>query len=309
MLDSCRVLQDEGFDVTYLPVQGNGLVDLAQLEAAIRPDTVLVSIMAVNNEIGVIQPLEEIGRIVRKHKGVFFHTDAAQAVGKIPIDVERMNIDLMSLSSHKVYGPKGLGAAFVRRRPRVRIEPIISGGGQERGLRSGTVPAPPVVGFGEACRIAKVEMAVSLRFVVGVSFDDCRKRSREAAKGTSVAALGLCPSALRWVTICARALMRLTYHRNLLRGSMLMCACFFGAERPPTRLPTVAATARQDQRALHQHHPQRRPVRLPGLPQPLLRIHRRRIPLDGDEGRRAVVWQRLHFGLVGTELRVAGVGC
>lgn len=158
VLDSCRVLQDEGFDVTYLPVKNNGLIDLQQLADAIRPDTVLVSIMAVNNEIGVIQPLKAIGAIVHNHKGVFFHTDAAQAIGKIPIDVEEMQIDLLSMSSHKIYGPKGVGAAYVRRRPRVRLEPIMSGGGQERGLRSGTVPAPLVVGFGEACRIAKLEL-------------------------------------------------------------------------------------------------------------------------------------------------------
>lgn len=117
--------------------------------------------MAVNNEIGVIQPLHEIGQIVRKHKGVYFHTDAAQAVGKIPIDVNAMNIDLLSISGHKLYGPKGVGAAYVRRRPRVRLQPIISGGGQERGLRSGTVPAPLAVGLGEAARLAKREMAVS----------------------------------------------------------------------------------------------------------------------------------------------------
>ncbi|CAH7674225.1 cysteine desulfurase [Phakopsora pachyrhizi] len=159
VLDSCRVLQDEGFDVTYLPVGSNGLINLDQLEEAIRPDTSLVSIMAVNNEIGVIQPMKKIGEIVHgKHKGVFFHTDAAQAVGKIPIDVDEMKIDLLSMSSHKIYGPKGVGAAYVRRRPRVRLEPIISGGGQERGLRSGTVPAASVVGFGEACRIAKLEI-------------------------------------------------------------------------------------------------------------------------------------------------------
>ncbi|WAQ91713.1 hypothetical protein PtA15_15A104 [Puccinia triticina] len=158
VLDSCRVLQDEGFDVTYLPVKSNGLIDLQQLADAIRPDTVLVSIMAVNNEIGIIQPMKEIGAIIRQHKGVFFHTDAAQAVGKIPIDVEEMQIDLLSMSSHKIYGPKGIGAAYVRRRPRVRLEPIMNGGGQERGLRSGTVPAPLVVGFGEACRLAKLEL-------------------------------------------------------------------------------------------------------------------------------------------------------
>lgn len=160
VLDSCRHLQDEGFDVTYLPVQSNGLIDMAELEAAIRPDTALVSIMAVNNEIGVIQPLEEIGKLCRKNE-VFFHTDAAQAVGKIPMDVNAMNIDLMSISSHKIYGPKGMGTCYIRRRPRVRIDPIISGGGQERGLRSGTLAPALVVGLGEACRIAKEEMAVS----------------------------------------------------------------------------------------------------------------------------------------------------
>ena len=117
--------------------------------------------MAVNNETGVIQPLKEIGAIVRKHRGVYFHTDAAQAVGKIPLDVNEMNIDLMSISGHKLYGPKGVGAAYVRRRPRVRLEPIFSGGGQERGLRSGTVPASLAVGLGEAARIAQREMAVS----------------------------------------------------------------------------------------------------------------------------------------------------
>ncbi|KAI5926962.1 cysteine desulfurase [Camillea tinctor] len=157
VLDSCRHLQDEGFEVTYLPVQNNGLISIEDLEAAIRPDTAIVSIMAVNNEIGVIQPLEEIGKLCRQKK-VFFHTDAAQAVGKIPLDVNAMQIDLMSISSHKIYGPKGIGACYVRRRPRVRLDPIISGGGQERGLRSGTLAPPLVVGFGEACRIAKEEM-------------------------------------------------------------------------------------------------------------------------------------------------------
>lgn len=161
VLDSCRHLQDEGFEVTYLPVQKNGLVDLKELEAAIRPETALVSIMTVNNEIGVIQPMEEIGKLCRMRK-VFFHTDAAQAVGKLPIDVNAWNVDLMSISAHKIYGPMGIGACYVRRRPRVRIDPIISGGGQERGLRSGTLAPPLVVGFGEACRIAKEEMEVSL---------------------------------------------------------------------------------------------------------------------------------------------------
>lgn len=160
VLDSCRHLQDEGFEVTYLPVKSDGLIDLAELEAAIRPDTSLVSIMTVNNEIGVIQPMEEIGKLCRKKK-VFFHTDAAQAVGKIPVDVNKWNVDLMSISGHKIYGPKGIGACYVRRRPRVRLEPLISGGGQERGLRSGTLAPALSVGFGKACQIAKQELEVS----------------------------------------------------------------------------------------------------------------------------------------------------
>lgn len=160
MLDSCRALEGEGFSVTYLPVQTSGLVDLKELEKAIRPDTALVSIMYVNNEIGVVQPIKEIGQLCRNRK-VFFHTDAAQAVGKIPVDVNADNIDLLSISGHKIYGPKGIGALYVRRRPRVRLEPIISGGGQERGLRSGTVPTPLVVGLGAACQIAGEELEVS----------------------------------------------------------------------------------------------------------------------------------------------------
>ncbi|KAI9483325.1 MAG: cysteine desulfurase [Benjaminiella poitrasii] len=157
VLESCRTLQEEGFDVTYLPVQSNGRIDLKKLEDAIRPDTAIVSIMTVNNEIGVMQPIEEIGELCRSKK-VFFHTDAAQAAGKVPLDVNKMNVDLMSISAHKIYGPKGVGAVYVRRRPRVRLEAIQSGGGQERGLRSGTLPHPLIVGFGEACRIASEEM-------------------------------------------------------------------------------------------------------------------------------------------------------
>ncbi|KAG1368522.1 cysteine desulfurase, mitochondrial [Cocos nucifera] len=157
VLDSCRYIQQEGFEVTYLPVRPDGLVDLERLAASIRPDTGLVSVMAVNNEIGVVQPLEEIGRIC-KERGVPFHTDAAQALGKIPIDVEKMGIGLMSLSGHKIYGPKGVGALYLRRRPRIRVEPQMSGGGQERGIRSGTVPTPLVVGMGAACEIAMKEM-------------------------------------------------------------------------------------------------------------------------------------------------------
>jgi len=154
-------LTEEGFDVSYLPVQTSGLIDLNQLVETIRPDTSLVSIMTVNNEIGVTQPIGEIGKICRSKK-IFFHTDAAQAVGKIPLDVNKMNIDLMSISGHKIYGPKGVGALYSRRKPRVRLEALQSGGGQERGLRSGTVPTPLVVGLGEACRIAKEEMQVCI---------------------------------------------------------------------------------------------------------------------------------------------------
>jgi len=157
VLDSCRHLEQEGFEITYLPVQANGLIDLDRLRDAISERTVLVSIMAVNNEIGVIQPLAEIGALCREHK-VYFHTDAAQAAGKIPLDVEAMNIDLMSISGHKLYGPKGIGALYVRRRPRVRLEALINGGGQERGMRSGTLPTPLCVGLGEACAIAEAEM-------------------------------------------------------------------------------------------------------------------------------------------------------
>jgi cysteine desulfurase len=161
VLDSCRKLGEEGFKITYLPVRTDGIVSLDVLEDAILPDTSLVSIMTVNNETGVIQPIKEIGALLRKHRGIYFHTDAAQAFGKIPLDVNEMNVDLMSISGHKLYGPKGIGAAYVRRRPRVRLEPIINGGGQERGLRSGTLPAVLAVGLGEAARIAKKEMVVS----------------------------------------------------------------------------------------------------------------------------------------------------
>jgi cysteine desulfurase len=160
VLDSCRHLQDEGFEVTYLPVQSNGLINMEELEKAIRPETCLVSIMAVNNEVGVLQPLADIGKLCRSKK-VFFHTDAAQAVGKVPMNVNEMNIDLMSISGHKIYGPMGIGACYVRRRPRVRIDPIISGGGQERGLRSGTIAPALVIGMGEAARICNEEMKVS----------------------------------------------------------------------------------------------------------------------------------------------------
>eukprot|EP01065_Artemidia_motanka_P048466 TRINITY_DN7806_c1_g1_i1.p1 TRINITY_DN7806_c1_g1~~TRINITY_DN7806_c1_g1_i1.p1 ORF type:complete len:447 (+),score=137.88 TRINITY_DN7806_c1_g1_i1:140-1480(+) len=157
VLESCRHLEGEGYEVTYLPVQKDGSVDLQLLESTLRSDTALVSVMAVNNEIGVIQPLAEIGALCRERK-IAFHTDAAQAVGKIPINVDAMKIDLMSISGHKVYGPKGIGALYVRRRPRVRLTSPISGGGQEKGIRSGTVPTHLAVGLGEACAVAAREM-------------------------------------------------------------------------------------------------------------------------------------------------------
>jgi len=164
VLDSCRSLEMEGFEVTYLPVAKNGIVDLKLLEQSIRPDTVLVSVMAVHNEIGVKQPIEQIGAICRGKK-VFFHTDCAQAAGKIPLDVNQFNIDLMSISGHKIYGPKGIGALYVRRRPRVRVLPVQSGGGQGRGIRSGTVPTPLVVGLGAACQLAANEMQYDHKWV------------------------------------------------------------------------------------------------------------------------------------------------
>ena len=157
VLEAARHLEGQGIDVTYLPVGGDGLIDLAGLSDALGDNTALVSIMAVNNEIGVIQPLAEIGALCRA-RGVYFHTDAAQAVGKIPLDVDAMSIDLLSISGHKLYGPKGIGVLYVRRRPRVRLVAQIDGGGQERGMRSGTLAPPLCVGLGEACAIAGREM-------------------------------------------------------------------------------------------------------------------------------------------------------
>ncbi|MBD1938418.1 IscS subfamily cysteine desulfurase [Microcoleus sp. FACHB-68] len=157
VLDPCAYLQTLGFEITYLPVCGDGLIDLAQLEQAIRPDTILVSVMVANNEIGVIQPAAEIGAICRD-RNVLFHTDAAQAIGKIPLDVQAMNIDLMSLTGHKIYAPKGIGALYVRRRnPRVQLAPQMHGGGHERGMRSGTLYTPQIVGFGKAVELALSE--------------------------------------------------------------------------------------------------------------------------------------------------------
>lgn len=158
VLDTCRDLERQGFDVTYLDVMENGLIDLEVFKAALRPDTILVSVMFVNNEIGVIQPIAEIGEICRE-KGIVFHVDATQAPGKIEIDLARLKVDLMSVTAHKVYGPKGIGALYVRRKPRVRLEAQMHGGGHERGFRSGTLPVHQIVGMGEAFRLARLEMA------------------------------------------------------------------------------------------------------------------------------------------------------
>ncbi|PMS23844.1 IscS subfamily cysteine desulfurase [Trinickia dabaoshanensis] len=158
VLDTCRELEREGFEVTYLDVKSDGLIDLDVFKAALRPDTILVSVMSVNNEIGVIQDIEAIGEICRE-KGIVFHVDAAQATGKIEIDLSRLKVDLMSFSAHKTYGPKGIGALYVRRKPRVRIEAQMHGGGHERGMRSGTLATHQIVGMGEAFRIAREEMA------------------------------------------------------------------------------------------------------------------------------------------------------
>lgn len=158
VLDPCAYLETLGFDITYLPVKPDGLLDLSELENALRADTVLVSVMAANNEIGVLQPLPEIG-LICKERGIIFHTDAAQAIGKIPLDVQEMQVDLMSLTAHKIYGPKGVGALYVRRRnPRVKIAPQIHGGGHERGLRSGTLYVPQIVGFAKAVELGLAEM-------------------------------------------------------------------------------------------------------------------------------------------------------
>lgn len=158
VLDTCRQLEREGFEVTYLDPEPNGLLDLQKLEAALRDDTVLVSIMHVNNEIGVIQDIAAIGELTRA-RGIVFHVDAAQSAGKVPIDLVELKVDLMSFSAHKAYGPKGIGALYVRRKPRVRLEAQMHGGGHERGLRSGTLATHQIVGMGEAFRLAKEEMA------------------------------------------------------------------------------------------------------------------------------------------------------
>ncbi|WP_055324959.1 IscS subfamily cysteine desulfurase [Ralstonia solanacearum] len=158
VLDTTRELERQGFEVTYLDVQENGLVDIEQFKQALRPDTILASVMSVNNEIGVIQDIEQIGEICRD-KGVVFHVDAAQATGKVALDLQQLKVDLMSFSAHKTYGPKGIGALYVRRKPRIRIEAQMHGGGHERGMRSGTLATHQIVGMGEAFRIAREEMA------------------------------------------------------------------------------------------------------------------------------------------------------
>lgn len=159
VLDTCRQLEREGYEVTYLEPQSNGLIDIQTLESAMRDDTVLVSIMHINNEIGVIQDIDAIGELCRSRK-IFFHVDAAQSAGKIAIDIQKTKVDLLSISAHKMYGPKGIGALYVRRKPRVRLEAQMHGGGHERGMRSGTLATHQIVGFGEAARIAKEEMAM-----------------------------------------------------------------------------------------------------------------------------------------------------
>ncbi|MEK2605122.1 IscS subfamily cysteine desulfurase [Burkholderia arboris] len=164
VLDTCRELERQGFDVTYLDVREDGLVDLDALQQALRADTILVSVMLANNETGVIQPVADIGALCRA-RGIVFHCDAVQAAGKIPVDVNALNVDLLTVTAHKVYGPKGIGALYVRRKPRVRIEAQMHGGGHERGMRSGTLPTHQIVGMGEAFRLAKEEMGEESRRV------------------------------------------------------------------------------------------------------------------------------------------------
>lgn len=157
VLETCRYLEDKGVEVTYMPVKKDGSIDLDLLKSSIKPNTKLVSLMTVNNEIGVINPLEEIGKICKEHD-IVFHTDAAQAFGKIPLDVKKCNIGMMSISGHKIYGPKGIGALYIRRKPKVRLTPLLTGGSQEKGMRSGTTPAFLAVGLGAAAKVAKEEM-------------------------------------------------------------------------------------------------------------------------------------------------------
>jgi cysteine desulfurase len=178
VLDTCKRLEKYGYEVTYLPVEKDGRINLDDLRRAITPKTILISIMYANNEIGVIQPIEEIGKIA-KEKGVFFHVDGVQAAGKIPIDVQRDGIDLLSISAHKLYGPKGVGALYVRRKnPRVQLSAIIDGGGHERGMRSGTLNVTGIVGLGKACEICQQEMAAETKKLSGL-----RDRLKNAIMG------------------------------------------------------------------------------------------------------------------------------
>jgi len=184
VLDSCKRLEKQGFEVTYLPVEKDGRVDPARLAAAMTERTILVSIMLANNEIGVVHPVAELGQVV-KAKGALFHIDAVQGVGKVPFDVETAHADLVSLSAHKMYGPKGIGALYVRRRPRVRLAPIIDGGGHERGMRSGTLNVPGIVGFGRACALAQAEMAAEGARLLALR-EKLRRRLQESLPETYV---------------------------------------------------------------------------------------------------------------------------
>lgn len=182
VLDTCRFLERSGFDVTYLPVQPNGILDLGLFEKSLKSSTILISVMMANNEIGVLQPLEKIG-VLAKKRGVLFHCDAAQGVGKIPVDVEKFGIDLLSLSAHKMYGPKGVGGLYIRRKnPRVKLDPIVYGGGHEKGFRSGTLNVPGIVGLGKACELASKEMETEIPRLVQLR-DDLWSRIQRQLEG------------------------------------------------------------------------------------------------------------------------------
>jgi cysteine desulfurase len=202
VLDTTRELEREGFEVTYLDVKDDGLIDLDAFKAALRADTILVSVMSVNNEIGVIQDIEAIGDITRE-KGIIFHVDAAQATGKIQIDLQKLKVDLMSFSAHKTYGPKGIGALYVRRKPRIRIEAQMHGGGHERGMRSGTLATHQIVGMGEAFRIAREEMATENERIRML-----RDRLLMAVKDVAVSSGSACTSASLEPSYVLRALGR-----------------------------------------------------------------------------------------------------
>lgn len=178
VLETCRYLEDKGVEVTYLPVAKDGSIDLNLLKSSIKPNTKLVSVMAVNNEVGIVNPLEEIGKICKEHD-IVFHTDAAQAFGKIPVDVKKCNIGMMSISGHKIYGPKGIGALYVRRKPKIRIVPLLHGGSQEKGLRSGTTPTFLAVGLGAAAKIAMEEMEADHKHISRLSEKLYRKLDEE----------------------------------------------------------------------------------------------------------------------------------